>query len=279
MTTTKFDGKIRLSNSGGLQLFFLGTGSAFSKVNFQNNLLVIKGDSHLLIDCGTTCPYAFSTFNTSVGEVENLLITHSHADHAGGLEEVALTGKYVTERAPNIIITDKFKKVLWNDTLKGGCALGEENDTIRRMTFDDYFTQIKPKPLKNPLRPMAETSVGSLKIIMFRTNHISSKEKNWNRIFYSAGVLIDGRILFTGDTKFDRQMLEYFDANYKIEAIFHDCQFFPGGVHAFYGDLAGLPENLKRKMYLCHYSENFRDFSPEKDGFAGFAEPGVYYNF
>ena len=43
MKVSKVQGKLELKNSGGLSLFFIGAGSAFSKVNFQNNVLFIKG--------------------------------------------------------------------------------------------------------------------------------------------------------------------------------------------------------------------------------------------
>ena len=49
MKVSKVQGKLELKNSGGLSLFFIGAGSAFSKVNFQNNVLFIKGKNHVLM--------------------------------------------------------------------------------------------------------------------------------------------------------------------------------------------------------------------------------------
>ena len=62
MKVSKVQGKLELKNSGGLSLFFIGAGSAFSKVNFQNNVLFIKGKNHVLIDCGNLCAMAISHF-------------------------------------------------------------------------------------------------------------------------------------------------------------------------------------------------------------------------
>ena len=42
MEIETFKDRINLTNNGKLQIFFIGTGSAFNKVDFQNNLLVIK---------------------------------------------------------------------------------------------------------------------------------------------------------------------------------------------------------------------------------------------
>ena len=108
MTIRDFNNAIQLTNDGKLSFFFLGTGSAFTKVNFQNNVIVIKGNDHILIDCGTLCPFSFSKFNSNITDIKNILITHSHADHVGGLEEVALMNMYVTKQRPKMILTDEY---------------------------------------------------------------------------------------------------------------------------------------------------------------------------
>nr|HPM72015.1 hypothetical protein [Spirochaetales bacterium] len=54
-------GKALLSRSDDrLSIFFIGAGSAFTKRYYQNNALVVKGDDHLLIDCGTRAPEALT---------------------------------------------------------------------------------------------------------------------------------------------------------------------------------------------------------------------------
>ena len=128
MTIKPFRDKIELKNDGHLSLFFIGTGSAFAKDNFQNNLLLIKGDQHLLIDCGTLCPYALETvYNTKISEIRNVILTHPHADHIGGMEEMLLIGRYVTKSPVNIIIPKPFKKKLWNESLRGGIQFSEHD--------------------------------------------------------------------------------------------------------------------------------------------------------
>ena len=37
MEREEFENTIRLTNEGNLEFFFIGVGSAFSKINFQNN--------------------------------------------------------------------------------------------------------------------------------------------------------------------------------------------------------------------------------------------------
>lgn len=280
MTTRDFKEKIELTNDGQLSFFFVGTGSAFSKINYQNNLIVIKGQDHILIDCGTICPFSFSTFNSKITDIKNILITHSHADHAGGVEEVALMNMYVTGKKPNMVITDEYKKILWEKTLCGGLSIRGEDGFSQKMEFEDYFTQIKPVPLKNTPRPMFEANVGSINIKLFRTKHLYSKQNSWKNAFYSVGALIDNRILFTGDTKADKDLIEYMNANYKLEHIFHDCQFTPNAVHTSYEELKSiLSPELKAITTLCHYGDDGKLHDVHADGFDGLAQRGIYYNF
>ena len=93
--------------------------------------------------------------------------------------------------------------------------------------------------------------------------------------------MIDGRILFTSDTRFDRDLVVQFDEKFSLEAIFHDCQFYPGGVHASLDELKTLPENIKKKTYLTHYGDNWEKFEDDirSAGFAGLAKQHVWYEF
>lgn len=274
---------VRFENDGELEFFFIGTGSAFSKRFFQTNILIIKGKDHLLVDCGTMCPYAFHTYNSSIEYVRNFLITHSHADHMGGLEEVGLLSRYGAHRdehaKPSFIITDSYKKILWEQSLRGGMAYGEFTNG-RHLTFEDYFTQIKPERIAASPRPLYKSRCGSIDLKIYRTKHIPDNTGSWRTAFYSCGILVDERILFPGDTLFDIELLDMMLKRYpSIEWIFHDCQFFPGGIHAYYGELKTLPEDVKKKMLLCHYGDNLEKFSAKADGFAGFTQRGCYYDF
>lgn len=279
MKTRHFVSNIELTNSGNLSLFFLGTGNAFTKTAFQTNLLIIKGQDHLLVDCGTLCSYAFENMcNGRITDIKNLLLTHPHADHIGGVEELALEGKYITKRLVNLVITDEFKKCLWEESLKGGIQYSEEGV----MTFDDYFNQIKPVRIQKKPFEMFETNVGSINIKLFRTRHVTTRKKSLKKSQISYGLIIDDRILFTADTQFNPSQLQFLLDKYnKIEVIFHDCDVmgYSRGVHAAYDELVTLPKEIKEKMFLSHYSEAVSTIDALVDGFAGLAKHWVYYDF
>ena len=279
MKTRHFVSNIELTNSGNLSLFFLGTGNAFTKTAFQTNLLIIKGQDHLLVDCGTLCSYAFENmYNGRITDIKNLLLTHPHADHIGGVEELALAGKYITKRLVNLVITDEFKKCLWEESLKGGIQYSEEGV----MTFDDYFNQIKPVRIQKKPFEMFETNVGSINIKLFRTRHVTTRKNSLKQSQISYGLIIDDRILFTADTQFNPEQLKFLLDKYKnIEVIFHDCDVmgYSRGVHAAYDELVTLPKEIKEKTYLSHYSEAVSTIDALVDGFAGLAKHWVYYDF
>jgi ribonuclease BN (tRNA processing enzyme) len=281
MTTRKLRGKkLSLSNKGELSLFFLGVGSAFSKSHYQTNLIIIKGDDHIMIDCGTRAPQALYELGIPVTSVKNWLVTHSHADHIGGLEEVMLMSRYVTRSKPTIVINPTYQNLLWDMSLRGGSAYNEER-AGSILTFGDMWNIIRPTWLRDFPRETHEANIGSINLKMFRTMHIPEQPENWQSSFWSCGVVVDDRVMFTSDTRYDPELLESFDERFDLEMIFHDCQFFTGGVHAGIGELTGLPANLKQKMLLTHYGDNWEDNLTKVDdgGFLGLAQQWNYYNF
>jgi len=278
MITKPFNSKIELTNDGRLSLFFVGTGSAFSKINFQTNLIIIKGDTHILVDCGSLCPYALETaYNTRLAEIKNVFLTHPHADHIGGVEELALTAYYVNKNNLNVIITDELKKKLWNESIKGGCQFSENGV----MTFDSYFNQLRPVRTQKKPFEMFEINVGPINLKLFRTRHVTTKPDSLKNSMISYGMIIDNTVLFSGDTQFNKAQLEWLLSKYPIETIFHDCDFagYSEGVHASYKQLKTLDASIKSKMLLVHYNSAAEKYAPVEDGFLGFTKPGVYYEF
>jgi ribonuclease BN (tRNA processing enzyme) len=273
------DKKLEITNSGKLSFFWPGTGSAFSKKLFQTNPVIIKGNDHVLIDCGTRCPFALWTYGGSITKIKNVVVTHSHADHVGGLEELALMGRYFVKEKPNMIITEEYEKFLWEYSLKGGCGFNERHDG-KYLEFDDLFKAVRPKGLCDRPREIYEAQCGSINMKLFRTKHYPDSSRSWFDSCLSYGVVFDDKVVYTADTRFDADLFDDLMSKIPtIECYFHDVQLFTGGVHAGYQELNALPAEIKEKIFLVHYGDNFEEFDPVKDGFAGFVKQGHFYDF
>lgn len=271
---------IALTNDGVLQITFLGVGAAFATEAFQSNVFIVKGRTHLLVDLGTKASLALRDAGLSVLDVENLLATHSHADHIGGIEEWCLKSRYQAPKLmggaygdykPHLYTTDEYLRILWKASLRGGLELSEDG---RVMSLDDFVEIHIADPNPRRGRPAWTFTVGegddAIRIELMRTRHIPSRSPGWENQFWSVGLLVDDRVLISGDTTFDPALIDEFGAG--AEAIFHDCQDVIGGVHAAYAELLTLPADVRSKMTLYHLPRGITDkFDPVKDGFAGWA--------
>lgn len=279
MILKEFSNQLEFSNDGKLSVFFIGTGNAFQKNFFQANILVIKGSSHVLIDCGTLCPYVLEReYNTKLSNIKNIILTHQHADHVGGVEELALSAYYVSKSPVNIAIPPAFKKTLWKESLRGGIQYSETG----KKAFNDYFSELPIKRIQKKPFEMYESNIGSINVKFFRTRHVTSRKDSLKDSQISYGLIFDDRILFTGDTQYNPEQIDFILAKFPtIEHIFHDCDVsgFSPGVHAPYNKLKNFPPEIKKKMTLYHYNEKIKDFNAEQDGFCGFAKRGFYYIF
>lgn len=274
--------KLSLKNDGNLELFFIGVGSAFAMKNFQTNLLIIKGDQHVMVDFGMTGPTALAaTAGLTPNDIEVVLPTHSHADHVGGLECLALMNRYVGQKfmgKPKVkaVIAEEWQRLLWDCTLRGGLEWNEEVDgSHKKLVFSDYFDVIRPTWLVHQPREVFKVNIGGIELELFRTKHIPEQAPGWETSFVSFGLMIDNKVFFSGDTKFDRDLIDMYAD--RSEVMFHDVQFFPGAVHAPLTDLNTLPARIKEKMLLMHIADNFD--TQDIRGFAGYAKQGVRYIF
>ncbi len=269
--------KVKLTNRGDLALYFIGAGSAFAKTLNQTNLLVVSAQDHLLIDCGSRCSQALHAVGLPLTDIRNFVITHSHADHIGGLEEAQLTGRYLTRKKPHMLVNRRYEKILWEQSLRGGSEKSEGGG----LAFSDFWTVTRPVKLKGFPRETWDASVGSINIKMPRTMHFPDSATSWRNSAWSCAIVINNKILFSSDTRFDSELIESYDKLFNFEVIFHDCQLFTGGVHASLDELSTLPLPIKRKMILMHYGDNWRDhrLSARQAGFHSWAREGHTYTF
>jgi ribonuclease BN (tRNA processing enzyme) len=281
MKTVELNGNpLSLTNDGNLEIFFIGVGSAQATKRYQTNFLIIKGKTHLLVDFGQTGQIALQkTAGLGLSDIRAILPTHSHGDHVGGIESLALDNRYVGKpfkKLPKtkMIINEEYQRVLWDYTLRGGLEYNEEDSQLRNLALTDYFEIIRPKWKTMQPREIHKIKFGGIVLEIFRTKHIPDSSSDWQASFISYGLMIDDRVFLSCDTRFDPELLSLYQ---NAEYFFHDVQFFPGAVHAPLADLKALPENIKKRMLLMHYADNFD--KQDVSDFAGFAQQGVRYIF
>jgi ribonuclease BN (tRNA processing enzyme) len=248
-----------------MKLTFAGSGSAFTigANNYHSNM-ILENDKNqkFLIDCGSDARLSLNDLGLSYKDIHSVYISHLHADHVGGLEWLAFTTRFDPNcNKPNLYISDRLVKDLWEKVLSGGLVSLQ----TQLATLSTYFKV-------HPVRENSFFTWHGLEFKIIQTMHVVSGFT----IMPSFGLFfsVNGKKIFiTTDTQFSMSQLRDF---YQIaDLIFHDCETLPNksGVHAHYTELATLPLEVKQKMWLYHYNPGPLP-DAKKDGFLGFVKKG-----
>lgn len=265
---------------------FLGTGGAFSSIEQLHNMPLVRFQDkyydleyNFLVDCGGDIRHGLKRSGLSVTDIHGIYVSHLHADHIGGLEYVGFARMFQpTHIKPQLFVPTDLVDTLW-ESLRGGM---EYTDDGFVKTLDDYF---QVNPMKPGVPSEFQVSGMQIKLTCLEVPHILELNTIHAGASYALTVQYnDSRAFFTTDARYcpDLMMPEYEAA----DTIFHDCANYPvkgtkgyptkSLVHARLYDLENLPDKIKAKTWLCHYTYlDGRSTIEAKDaGFLGLVPTG-----
>ncbi|GJM24747.1 MAG: MBL fold hydrolase [Phycisphaerae bacterium] len=288
-----------------LTITFLGVGGAFAKRNYQSNALIEAWskspetqdapDDNLLVDFGATGPLALYELKGVNGfeyldddgricfpSIKRVFVSHQHADHIGGLEEMAFANRFLFASSngdagyrPQLISSADILKNLWDQSLKGGLGILKDKSA----TLDDYFDVHALS--KEDAAGCGFDVLEKYRFSIFSTDHLSVHRKyDWPSLgLFLTDAESSEAAFFSGDTKYDFKAYESMLRQSKI--IFHDVQLYeqPDPVHALLSQLQEMPEDVRKKTYLYHFDDSWDEprYDCVRDQFAGFVAPHTRY--
>ena len=259
-----------------MELYAVGTGSAFTYKNWQSNFLIRQNDKYLLIDCGGDIRHSmFQEFGLTSAELDAIYISHLHNDHVGGCEWLGFTTLFNPNLAkPKLYAEANVMRDLWDTTLKGGMEGLEGNTYTEERDFVDLSVYFETHPIKSNGHFFWE----GIKFDIVQSVHITARYSHC----HSFGLMWNDpdtgeRIYMTTDAQYspEASMSAFYN---EADVIYQDCETSPfkSRVHAHYLDLKNQPEEIKGKMWLYHFQDNVIDDWDEwdakakSDGFRGF---------
>lgn len=228
-----------------LRFIPIGVGDAFSSRSYSSSIALGCGDAWLLIDCPHPIRKVLGEAGAAagipldVGRFEAVVLTHLHADHASGLEDFGYFSHFVLGRRARLLCHPSVSKRLWEGHLAAGMErlIEKEGAGVSRKGLDDFF-------VVEDLSLTAAAELGPFSIEARMTvHHIPTT---------ALRIRAGGRVLgFSADTAFDEGLIDWLA---EADLVIHETNY---GAHTPYEKLAALPADVRAKMRLIHYPDDF----------------------
>lgn len=248
-----------LTNNGDLQIFFLSTGSDFDNNLAQPNYIIIKGDTHILVNFGMDGPLGLhEVAGLGMEDIKVCLPTQSGGDHVSNISRLALMNKLslvecIKKERLNMVITAEMLRTK------------NSNDFIR------LFEIFQPKRKTKIPREIFEINYRDIHIELFRTKHHPDTDKFYNKRHIAYGLFVDNKVLITADTCYDFDLHSYYGN--KAEYIFHKVKMLDTNILNF----VNYPTEWKAKTFFYQSHNDFRGYYKKTKDYAGLIKSGHVY--
>lgn len=226
-------------------LVALGVGDAFSRRYYSTSLALCADGQWFLLDCPHPIRKIMAESGAQAGialdvpQIQGVLLTHLHADHVSGLEGLAFYSRFVVGRPLPVYTHPAVARDLWEGCLRAsmGQLMAGDTQSFREMTLQDYIA-LQLADAENRL------TAGPFELELRRTlHHIPT---------FAMRIRHGDRTLgWSSDTAFDPTLIDWLSP---ADLIIHETNL---GAHTPYEKLAGLPAELRQKMRLIHYPDDF----------------------
>lgn len=233
----------------GVKLYVLGVGDTFSEKHTTHALLLEHDGFKLAIDCPDSyrrvlrqarekAPPASASALDLFG-IDDVLITHVHGDHMNGLEGVAFFKHFAQQRPLKLHTASKVKEGLWEKRLVSSMGQLWNGQTFRELAFEDYFAW-------NEVTIERSTQIGPFTV----TGRMTKHHVPTSALFIEC----QGRSIgISSDTAFDPELIGDFLS--RADLIVHETNHGPA--HTAYADLLTVDRDIKKRMHLIHYPDEF----------------------
>lgn len=241
-----------------MRLQFLGTGGAFTdfRENYNNNAIIESSEGWVLIDCGVTAVQSMKELDVHPTEIQGLLLTHLHGDHA--VPEQLIWERYYTSQkeGPSWMSTPIYAPPN---------ILQPLSKSIQ--PFIGYFTNHNLEIVDNGVEVLIEEhhcqegQIGDLKFKFYPVHHVQNAKVR-KPAYGIEFTRKEQTVIWSGDTIFNEKWLIQMARREDVLCIFHECTFspmYPGTVHCHWAQLKTLPKDVLGKIVIMHHNKVPKD--------------------